>query len=146
MKCPQLLNSLVLLQFVIVSSSASDEEIDKRRKFDETFFFLPLFGVCATWALRWEERKKISEIFISYACLLKIPLWKWYATDDDDDDDVIMSVNESDQCRDMLERWKLKCALKIVFELRDSPSDRKSGLVTFMCALRLLSLLPFCFA
>lgn len=146
MKCPQLLNSLVLLQFVIVSSSASDEEIDKRRKFDETFFFSPFLVFVLLERCDGKKEKKISEIFISYACLLKIPLWKWYATDDDDDDDVIMSVNESDQCRDMLERWKLKCALKIVFELRDSPSDRKSGLVTFMCALRLLSLLPFCFA
>lgn len=34
MKCPQLLNSLVLLQFVIVSL-ANDEEIDKRRKFND---------------------------------------------------------------------------------------------------------------
>lgn len=34
MKRPQLLNSLVLLQFVIVSL-ASDEEIDKRRKFND---------------------------------------------------------------------------------------------------------------
>lgn len=33
-KCPQLLNSLVLLQFVIVSV-ANDEEIDKRRKFND---------------------------------------------------------------------------------------------------------------
>jgi hypothetical protein len=34
MKCPQLLNSLVLLQFVIVSGF-SDEEIDKRRRFND---------------------------------------------------------------------------------------------------------------
>lgn len=33
MKCPQLLNSLVLLQFVIVSLANNDEEIDKRREF-----------------------------------------------------------------------------------------------------------------
>lgn len=32
MKCPQFLNSLVMLQFVIVSL-ANDEEIDKRRRF-----------------------------------------------------------------------------------------------------------------
>lgn len=133
MKCPQLLNSLVLLQFVIVSL-ANDEEIDKRREFNgtsvgsEIFFFSELcrsvpLEIAQRWErkhedLRWKQ-KIISQTFPTlfpsrYAfCLLKIPLCKairsrwWWSYFK-----CAMHKWKRSMSWHAMERWKLKSALK----------------------------------
>jgi hypothetical protein len=93
---------------------------------------------------------------------LKFRCWKRYETDDDG---VVFCffkrTNESDQCRDSAGKVKVKSALKqftknekmkkrfVGFSSSPSHAAKKSGLVTFMCALtcccRLLSFFFFSF-